>query len=107
MINHYNSNNLANEKEEPKCVPINIRLRDIGINKISIAREYFNIAFKDNFDISVNNYNSYEDIYEKTKTQLLGNTFVSSDVINTILEFLESNYQIIANNIKDLRGGFS
>lgn len=107
MTNSYSRFNHSNEKNELKHIPINVQLRRIGINEIFIKRDCFSIIFKDNFDISVYKYNSYEDIYEKTKAQLLGNIFVSSDIINTILEFLESNHQIIANNIKDLRDGFS
>jgi hypothetical protein len=107
MINHYNSNNLANEKEELKVVPISVQLRGIGVNEISITRDCFSIAFNDGFDVFVNKYNDYDDIYEKTKSQLLGNTFVSSDIINKVLEFLESNHKIITNKIKGCGGGFS
>lgn len=107
MTNIYSRFNHSHEKDELNHIPITVQLRRIGINEISLTRDCFSIAFNNNFDISVKKYNSYEDIYEKTKEQLLGNTFVSSDVINTLLEFLESNYKIITNMIKEFKGGFS
>jgi hypothetical protein len=82
-------------------IPINFRLRGIGIDKITLSKNYFIIEFEDGNNIFIDNYTKYDDIYGEIEE--LDAPFITSEIISEILEFLEDESQLIKKIIKNFR----
>ncbi len=87
-------------------LPISLRLRRIGIDKITLSKNYFIIEFYGN-SIFIINYTKYDDIYHKTSSklsQLSENTYhFDIEIEPAILEFMEEESQTIKKIIKNFR----
>ncbi|MDN5846467.1 MAG: hypothetical protein L0H53_09360 [Candidatus Nitrosocosmicus sp.] len=102
MSGKYRGNIIYNG-DQIKYISINTQLRQIGVKDISISKkqQQFKISCKGNYDIVINKYLNYNNIYERTESVLLQNEFVTKDSICIILEFLESVcYHLITEMIK-------
>ncbi len=87
-------------------IPISLRLRGIGIDKITLTKNYFIIEFQGH-SIFINNYTKYDDIYYETSSklsQLLSDTqYLNAEIEPAILEFLKDESQMIKEIIKNFR----
>lgn len=97
-----NSLNFLYDIIEVAHIPINFQLRRIGVDKITLTKYYFIIEFSYGYNIFINNYTKYDDIYKEIK--ILGNTpFITDEIISEILEFLEYESRLITKIIKNFR----
>ena len=86
-------------------IPMTFELRALGICYVGFNQNYFKIETPTEL-IVITSSESYDDIYNGTKYQLLNSGYnITVDDIRSILEFLEENREYIENSIRKLRGG--
>jgi hypothetical protein len=84
-------------------IPINVQLREIGVEKITLSKYYFIIELNSGNSIFINNYGKYDGIYEQTGWKLEEVSYISDENKFEILKFLEDESQMIKKIIKNFR----
>jgi hypothetical protein len=86
-------------------IPINLKLRWIGVNKITISKRYCIVEFDNGRYIFINNYYDYDDICKRIKLELVGSFLLPHDIVSEVMKSFKGESKTIKEIIKNFRVG--
>ena len=86
-------------------IPINLKLRWIGVNKITISKRYCIVEFDNGCYIFINNYYDYDDICNQIKWELVESFLLPHEIVSEAIKSFKDESKMIKEIIKNFRVG--